>query len=428
MKQRTYLIIDLKSFYASVECNDRGMDPMKDNLVVADVERSKGTICLAITPAMKALGIKNRCRIFEIPKGVEYVAAVPRMQRYIDVSANIYAIYLSFVSKEDIHVYSIDEAFLDVTEYLNLYGLTAHDLALKIMDTIFLKEGIHATCGIGPNMYLCKIALDILAKHSPDFIAELDEESYKKRLWRHLPLTDFWKVGPGTVRRLSSLGIYTQEDIAHAPEQLLIKHFGVNARHLIDHAWGREDCTIAQIKSYTNKSHSLSCGQVLMRDYEYDEALIIVKEMANELSMDMVAKHVVSNNYSLYIGYTYNSLPSTGGGATVQVSTNSVRIITDTMVQLFHKFARKNCLIRRINLSANSIIDECYEQYSFFVDPEIMEKDRQITRSVNKLKTKFGKNAILKGIDLLDSATTIERNGQIGGHKANGGGSFNGKC
>ena len=418
MKERTYLIIDLKSFYASVECYDRGLDPMKDNLVVADIARSKGTICLAITPAMKALGVKNRCRIFEIPKDIEYVAAVPRMQRYIDVSANIYAIYLSFVSKDDIHVYSIDEAFLDVTEYLNLYGLSAHDLARKIMDTIFEKEGIRATCGIGTNMYLCKVALDILAKHAPDFIAELDEDSYKKRLWKHLPLTDFWKIGSGTVRRLSSLGIYTQEDIAHASEQLLLKQFGVNARHLINHAWGRENCTIAQIKSYTNKSHSVSCGQVLMRDYEYDDAIIIIKEMANELSMEMVDKHVVSNNFSLYVGYTYNSLPSTGGSDTVQVSTNSVRIITDTMIQLYYRFARKDCLIRRINMSANAIVDECYEQYSFFVNPDIMEKDRQISRSVNALKTKFGKNAILKGMDLLDAATTIERNNQIGGHKA----------
>ena len=414
----TFMIIDLKSFYASVECADRGLDAMTTNLVVADPDRSKGTICLAITPAMKALGVKNRCRIFEIPKGIDYIVAKPRMQRYIDISAEIYAIYLSFISKDDIFVYSIDEAFLDVTSYLSLYDMSAHDLALKIMDTIWDKLSIRATCGIGTNLYLAKVALDIMAKHSPDFIAELNEESYKARLWKHKPLTDFWRIGPGTARRLESMGILTQEDIAKCSTDLIFKTFGANGEYIIDHAWGREPCTIAQIKNYENKSHSLSCGQVLMRDYSYDEALTVLKEMANELSLDMVANHVVSNNFSLYIGYSMGSYSPTGGSITLDVTTNSVRLMTEALVSAYKKATIKSGLIRRLNLSANGILDESCEQYSFFVDPRIMEKDRSISRSVNSLKEKFGKNAVLKGMDLFDEATQIERNGQIGGHRA----------
>ena len=371
--QRSYMIIDLKSFYASVECVDRGLDPMTTLLAVADKERSKGTICLAITPAMKALGIKNRCRIYEIPTHLDYIVAPPRMQRYIDVSASIYGIYLSYIAKEDIHVYSIDEAFLDVTAYLALYGLSAHELALRIMGDIRNKLGLRATCGIGTNLYLAKVALDILAKHSPDFIAELDEDSFKERLWKHRPLTDFWRIGPGTQRRLNSLGMYTQGDIALFPEKMLYKQFGVLAEYLIDHAWGRESCTMQDIKNYQTRSKSLSCGQVLMRDYSYDEALLIVKEMADELSLNMVAAHVVSNNISLFIGYSAETFPPTGASATLQVTTNSFRILMDAFVQLYLKSTLRNVPIRRVNVSANAILDECFEQYSFFVDPTVME-------------------------------------------------------
>ncbi|SDB26321.1 DNA repair protein [Butyrivibrio sp. INlla16] len=416
-EQRTYFIIDLKSFYASVECVDRGLDPMTALLVVADKERSKGTICLAITPAMKALGIKNRCRIYEIPKNLEYIVAPPRMQRYIDVSADIYGIYLSYVAKEDIHVYSIDESFLDVTAYLELYGLSPHDLALSIMNDIREQLGLRATCGIGTNLYLAKVALDILAKHSPDFIAELNEESYRQRLWTHRPLTDFWRIGPGTARRLNSLGMYTQGDIAVYPENLLYKQFGVLAEYIIDHAWGRESCTMKDIKNYRTRSKSLSCGQVLMRDYSFDEAVIIVKEMVDELSLDMVAAHVVSNNVSLYIGYSAGTYPSTGGNMTLQVTTNSYRILKDAYVRLYYKTTNRMIPIRRVILSANSILDECFEQYSFFVDPEVMEKDRKVTRSVNRIKSRYGKNAVLKGMDLYEAGNSIARNAQIGGHK-----------
>ncbi|MBO5620021.1 MAG: DNA repair protein [Butyrivibrio sp.] len=417
-KERCYLIIDLKSFYASVECVDRGLDPMTALLAVADKERSKGTICLAITPAMKALGIKNRCRIYEIPKHLDYIVAPPRMKRYIDVSADIYGIYLSYVAKEDIHVYSVDESFLDVTTYLGLYGLSAHDLALRIMNDIREKLGLRATCGIGTNMYLAKVALDILAKHSPDFIAELNENSFKKRLWPHRPLTDFWRIGPGTERRLHSLGMYTQGDIAMFPEKLLYKQFGVLAEYLIDHAWGKESCTMQDIKNYRTRSRSLSCGQVLMRDYNYDEAMIIVKEMADELSLDMVAAHVVSNNVSLYIGYSAETFPATGASATLQVTTNSYRVLMEAYTMLYARTTRRGVPIRRVNISANSILDECFEQYSFFVDPSVMEKDRKILQSVNQIKARYGKNAVLKGMDLCEAGNSIQRNAQIGGHKA----------
>ncbi len=415
---RCYMIIDLKSFYASVECVERNLDPMEARLVVADPDRSKGTICLAITPAMKALGIKNRCRIFEIPKGLDYIVAKPRMKKYIDVSANIYEIYLNYIAKEDIHVYSIDEAFLDVSAYLSLYQISAHDLALKIMGDIQAKEGLRATCGIGPNLYLAKVALDIMAKHSPDFIAELDEESYKRKLWRHKPLTDFWRIGPGTARHLATLGILTQEDLAKAPQQIIYKEFGSVGEYMIDHAWGREPCTMAEIKNYQNRSHSLSCGQVLMRDYTYSEALVVLKEMANELSLEMVGNHVVSSSFSLYIGYSKDTHAPTGGSVSLQVTTNSVRLITQALVSAYTQTTVRRGLIRRINIAAQDIVDDSCEQYSFFVDPEIMEKDRSLSKSVNSIKHKFGKNAIFKGMDLLEEATQLERNGQIGGHAA----------
>ena len=419
METRQYMVIDLKSFYASVECVARGLDPMTTKLVVADPERNQGTICLAVSPAMKALGVKNRCRVFEIPTSIDYIMAPPRMQTYIDTSADIYGIYLKYIAKEDIHVYSIDEAFLDVTDYLKLYDMSSHDLALTIMNDIEDTTGLRATCGIGTNMYLAKIALDIMAKHSPDFVAELDEDSFKTTLWKHKPLTDFWRVGPGTARRLNSMGILTMEDLAKAPEKLLYKNFGVEAEFLIDHAWGREPCTIAEVKSYRQKSHSLSSGQVLMRDYTYEEALIIVKEMVDLLSLDMVSQGVVTNNVSLSVGYSYSEMPLPGssGSVTLGVTTNSVRILTDAFVSIYEKVADRNGKIRRLNISAGSLVDECFEQYNLFVDPAIMEKDKSISKSVNELKAKFGKNAILKGMNLEQAATTIERNNQIGGHK-----------
>ncbi len=412
------MVIDLKSFYASVECVDRGLDPMTTRLVVADPERCQGTICLAVSPAMKALGVKNRCRVFEIPKSIDYIMAPPRMQTYIDVSADIYAIYLKYIAKEDIHVYSIDEAFMDVSNYLSLYKMTAAELAFTIIEDIRKTTGQRATCGIGTNMYLAKIALDILAKHEKDGIAQLDEDTFKERLWRHKPLTDFWRIGPGTARHLQTIGLLTMEDIAHAPEKLLYKQFGVEAEFLIDHAWGREPCTIAEVKNYRQKSHSLSSGQVLMRDYTYDEGLLIVKEMVSLLALDMVDKGVVTNNVSLAVGYSYDTMPATSSGMTLQVTTNSVRILTQAFVTLYQGMVRKDAKVRRLNLSANSLVDECFEQYSLFVDPSVMERDKSLSKSLNALHAKFGKNSVLKGMNLEEAATTIERNGQIGGHKS----------
>lgn len=396
----------------------RGLDPMKAMLVVADPERERGTICLAISPAMKAAGIKNRCRVFEIPEGMDYIMAPPQMQLYINVSADIYGIYLRYVAKEDIHVYSIDEAFLDVTTYLSLYNMTPHELALSIMGDIEKEMGLRATCGIGTNMYLAKIALDILAKHSPDFVAELNEETYRQRLWHHKPLKDFWRVGPGIEKRLNTMGLLTMEDVAKAPEKLLYKQFGVEAEFLIDHAWGREPCTMAEIKNYRRKSHSLSSGQVLMRDYTFEEGELIVKEMVDLLSLDMVGQHVVTNNISLMVGFNYNVGGTVNGSKTLDVTTNSVRILTEAFVQIYREIAPRDVGIRRFNLTVNSIVDECFEQYDFFTDPGIMEKDKVIARSVNDIKSKFGKNAIMKGMNLEAAGTTIERNRQIGGHKS----------
>ena len=267
MKQRHYICIDLKSFYASVECVERGLDPMTTKLVVADPDRSVNTICLAVSPTMKRLGVRNRCRLGDVPKDMDYIIAKPRMQKYIDYSARIYGIYLSYIAKEDIHVYSIDEAFMDVTDYLELYRMSPRELGHTIMNTILEQTGIRATCGVGTNLYLTKIALDITAKHSPDFIGELDEDSYRATLWDHLPLTDFWRVGHGTADRLAKYAIYTMRDIAHTDEDFLYRLFGIDAELLIDHAWGREPVTIADIHNYHSRTKCLSSGQVLMSDY-----------------------------------------------------------------------------------------------------------------------------------------------------------------
>ena len=413
-----YMVIDLKSFYASVECVARGLDPMTAKLVVADPERKKGTICLAVSPAMKALGVKNRCRVYEIPPDIEYIIAMPRMQLYLDTSAEIYGIYLKYVSKDDIHVYSIDEAFLDVTSYLKLYQMTPHELALAIMDDIQATTGLRATCGIGTNMYLAKIALDILAKHAKDYIAELDEESYKKRLWNHKPLTDFWRVGPGIARRLNTMGLVTMEDVAKCPEKLLYNEFGSEAEYLIDHSKGIEPTTIYDIKHYRQKSHSLSRSQILPRDYDVQEAKLALKEMVDLLCLDLVDAHVVTNNISLYIGYTKGTLPPVNSSTKIDITTNSVRIIREAFVKKYDAIVAPGSKIRKIGISCGSLIDEAFEQYSFFVDPAELQKDRQISRSVNAIRGRFGKNAILKGMNLEAAGTTIERNSQIGGHKA----------
>ena len=417
MDNRYYLCIDLKSFYASVECVERGLDPMTTNLVVADPERERGTICLAVSPSLRGMGVANRCRVYEIPSNLSYIMAPPRMQKYIDYSADIYAAYLKYVAKEDIFVYSIDEAFLDVTDYLPLYHMTARELGVCIMKDILDHFGITASCGIGTNLYLCKIALDITAKHAKDHIGWLDEELYRKSLWNHRPITDFWRIGPGIAKRLAGIGIFTMGDVARTEEAFLYRLLGVDAEYLIDHAWGREPVTIPEIKAYKAKDNSLGSGQVLMRDYRYEEGLLVVKEMTDLLCLDLVEKGLVTGSLSLYIGYT-GAVPSSRGTSSLSVTTNSVQIIMREMAALFGRIASRTDPIRRINITFNHVVDEAYEQYDLFTDPIQLEKDRKIQQAVLDIKHKFGNNAILKGMNLQEGATTQERNHQIGGHKS----------
>ncbi len=419
MKQHTYLCIDLKSFYASVECVARGLDPMTVNLVVADPQRTEKTICLAITPAMKALGIKNRCRLFEIPKHVKYLTAPPRMQKYIDTAADIYAIYLKYVAPEDIHVYSIDEVFMDVTDYLSLYRLSARGLGQKIMDDIYYSTGIRATCGVGTNLYLSKVALDITAKHADDFIGELDEESYRDSLWSHKPLTDFWRIGSGTAKRLEPYGIRTMKDIAEADENFLYRLFGIDAELLIDHAWGREPVTMADIKSYKSHSNCIGSGQVLSCDYPYEKGMLIAKEMMDLLCLELVEKKLVTKSITLHVGYSNRlNIPSAHGSATLDTETNSDLLLVPAVTTLYKRIVNPSCGIRRVNITCNHVMPEEYRQYNFFVDAEELERSRKIQQAVIDIKNKFGKDAILKGMNLEEGAMTRERNHQIGGHKS----------
>lgn len=416
---KIYLCIDLKSFYASVECVERGWDPLTARLVVADPERSEKTICLAVSPALKQMGVPNRCRVFQIPKEIPYKMAPPRMQLYIDYAAEIYGVYLKYIAKEDIQVYSIDEAFLDVTDYLHLYQMTAVELGRKIMQDILDTTKIPAACGVGTNLYLAKVALDILAKHETDRIAYLDEARYREKLWKHKPLTDFWRVGRGTVERLSNMGICTMEEIAHARESLLYKSFGIDAELLIDHAWGREPVTIADIKAYRPKNTSLSSGQVLPRDYSYEEGILVVKEMADLLCLDLVDQGLVTSHISLTIGYSNQKcFEPARGSTTLRSATSSNRRLLSYVEQLYRRIVRPGAYIRRITLTYTGVMTEDYQQFDLFSDPEETEKDVKAQRAVISIKQRYGRNAILKGMNLEESATTIERNGQIGGHKS----------
>lgn len=416
---RIYVCIDLKSFYASVECVERGLDPLTTNLVVADPQRSEKTICLAISPSMKELGIKNRCRVFQIPAGVDYIMAEPRMKLYIEYSAEIYSIYLKYIAKEDIHAYSIDEAFMDVTDYLTMYQMTAKELGIRIMQDILETTGITATCGIGTNLYLAKIALDITAKHVEDHIGYLDQKLYQQTLWNHRPLNDFWRVGAGTVTRLASMGISTMGQIAQANEDLLYHLFGVDAELLIDHAWGREPTTIADIKAYKPKVNSLTSGQVLSQDYDYESGKLIVKEMTDLLCLELVEKGLVTDSITLQVGYSnlWDKQPARGS-VTMRVTTNSTKMIMPYVEELYEKIMDQKVPMRRVYLNFNRVVDEAYQQYDLFTDPQELEKERKIQKAMLDIKKKFGKNAILKGMNLEKGATTMERNRQIGGHKS----------
>lgn len=419
MGARVYLCIDLKSFYASVECVERGLDPMKANLAVADPERGSGTLCLAVSPAMKAQGVKNRCRVYQIPRDMQYVKAPPRMKLYIDYSAEIYGIYLKYIAKEDIHVYSIDEAFLDVTQYLPLYRLTAKELAVKIMDDIRETTGITAAAGIGTNLYIAKVALDIMAKHDKDNIGYLDEDLYQKNLWDHTPLTDFWRVGEGTQRRLGNLGILTMRGIADADADMIYNMFGVDAELLIDHAWGRESVTMADIKAYKPKSSSLSSGQTLLRDYTFDEGRLLIKEMVDALCLDMASQGLATSSVSIMVGYSHETgMRPAAGSAPLPAGTNSYQEIMPRVLCVYDRIAERKLPIRRLNVTCNRIVQETYEQYELFTDYEARAREQKLQRAVFEVKRRFGKNALVRGMDLLEAGTAMARNMQIGGHKS----------
>lgn len=507
MENRIYLAIDLKSFYASVECLERGRDPMTTNLVVADESRTEKTICLAVSPSLKSYGIPGRPRLFEVVQkikevnaarqrsapgrrfagsssdynelkihpdlAVDYIVAPPQMARYMEISTQIYDIYMKYIAPEDMHVYSIDEVFMDVTSYLNTYRLSARELAMKIILDVLHTAGITATAGIGTNLYLCKVAMDIEAKHIPPDkngvrIAELDEMSYRRKLWSHRPLTDFWRVGKGYANKLEQNGIFTMGDVARCSigkpneyynEDLLYKLFGVNAELLIDHAWGWEPCTIADIKAYKPESNSIGSGQVLQYPYDFEKAKLVVKELTDALVLDLVEKGLVTNQLTLTVGYDIENLTDQNrrkkyrgeiktdrygrnipkhshGTANLEGYSSSTKQIMAAMLELFDRIVDKNLLIRRLNVTANRVIDEKsipkppqYQQMDFFTDYAAeqekqkaeqaeLAREKKIQETMIDIKKRFGKNAVLKGTNLSEGATGKDRNNQIGGHKA----------
>ena len=409
---KTYIIIDLKTFYASVECVERNLDPFKTDLVVADIKRNKGAICLAISPKMKSRGIKNRCRIYEIPKDVKPIIAKPRMKKYIEYSAKIYGIYLDYVSKDDIHVYSIDEAFLDVSDYLKLYKMDGVSLAKKIMKDIYDKTGITATAGVGTNMYLAKIALDILSKHDKSNIGYLDEKLYKEKLLDHMPLTDFWQIGRGIQNRLYKHHIKTMRDILNANPNILYKELGVNALYLIDHANGIEPTTIKEIKKYKPKDTSISSSQILFRNYNKKEARVIIIEMLDNLVLELVKRKLYTDNVSVHISlsdYDYIHF-------SVNVnSTNSFKRIKELVLNEYDYIMDTN-IIRRIGISFNNLSNKKIEQLDLF--SRVDEDSYELEDTINNIKNKFGKNSLLRCISLDENATMKIRNNYIGGHNA----------
>lgn len=495
LEQHIYIAIDLKSFYASVECNERGLDPLKTNLVVADSSRTEKTVCLAVTPSLKQYGISGRARLFEVVQRVKevniqrklkapnqaftgssyddvalkknpdlelsYIVAPPRMKYYMQYSTKIYNIYLKWFSAEDIYVYSIDEVFIDVTRYLKTYNMRAKELITKVIKDVYDSTGITATGGMGTNLYLAKIAMDIVAKHTkPDKngvrIAGLDEMSYRKLLWSHTPITDFWRVGSGYAKKLEKHGIYTMGDVARTSvnnEDLLYKLFGINAELLIDHSWGYEPVTIKSIKEYKPSTNSISSGQVLHCPYNYEDTKLIVKEMTELLTLDLVEKNLVTNQIVLTIGYDIENVTSDKIGYKGEITidrygrkvpkhahgtinldhqTSSTKIIMDSTMKLYERIINKDLLVRRINVTAENVINmeqvedsKPFEQIDLFTDYHQKEeeekeekKERELQKAVIEIKNKYGKNAIIKGMNLQDAGTTIDRNKQVGGHKA----------
>jgi len=415
-RQKTYLCIDMKSFYASVECAERGLNPFTTNLVVADETRGQGSICLAISPKMKSLGVKNRCRVYEIPKNIEYITAMPRMKKYIEYCADIYEIYLQYIAPEDIHTYSIDESFIDVTDYLPMYKKTAKEFATMLVDEIARKKGIPATVGIGTNLYLAKIALDITAKKVPDHMGYLDEKTFIRTLWGHRPITDFWNIGKGIAARLERMGIYDMRGIANYPEERLYKEFGINAELIIDHAWGRESCTIAEIKAYKSKSHSICNSQILFSDYAYDKALLVLQEMVVAGCQEMMRRKVVTNHITFTIGYSKDVIKPTGKRIKMTVTTACSSIIQEYVAEAYKLTTDKKTPIRRISISFDNVVDECCEGYDLFTDYDAIMKEKHIENAILGIQDKYGKNAMLRATNLEEGATQRVRNTLVGGH------------
>ena len=415
-KQKTYFCIDMKCFYASVECAERGLNPFETNLVVADETRGKNALCLAISPKMKSLGVKNRCRMSEIPPSIKYTVAMPRMKTYIEYAADIYDIYLDYIDPNDIHVYSIDEAFIDATDYLCLYGKSATEFASFLINEIARRKHIPSTAGIGTNLFLAKVALDITAKKAKSHIGYLDEELFKETLWTHQPITDFWQISSGTANRLARYGIYDLKRVATAPTQLMYKIFGVNAELLIDHAFGRESCTIADIKAYRPKSKSISTSQILFEDYTYDKAFLVMSEMLLAGCHEMMRRKVITNSVSIFVGYSREVISATSGTTKMTCTTNVFSVIKEYVDKLFANTTVQNIPIRRLGISFNNIMDESCEGYDLFVDFDKVEREKRIERTVIDLKSRFGKNAMLRGMDLENGATAIIRNKLVGGH------------
>ena len=417
-KERTYFCIDMKTFYASVECAERGLNPFETNLVVADTSRGNGALCLAVSPRMKAQGVKNRCRLYEIPKHIKYETALPRMQLYIEYAADIYAIYLKYFSPDDIHVYSIDEAFIDATNYLSTYHMDAKGLAKKLMNEIAEVKHIPSTAGIGSNLFLAKIALDITAKHAKDHMGVLTEESFRETLWDHTPITDFWMIAGGTARRLERFGITTLRGIAQCPQELLYKTFGKYAELLIDHAWGREPCRMQDIKSYKSKTHSFSFSQIFTKDYTYDEARVVMTEMILHGCQELMRRKVICQKIWIGVGYSKDVLPMVNGQTKLTSATAVNSLICPFVLDVFDRITDQSVPIRRLGISFNDVCDEGCEGYDFFTDWDAVEREKAKEKTVLQISDKYGKNAILRGTNFLAGATQRERNGMIGGHRA----------
>lgn len=417
---QSYLCIDLKSYYASVECVDRGLDPFTANLVVADQTRGMGALCLAVSPALKALGVRNRCRLFEIPSGIPYLIAPPRMQHYMDISTEIYKIYLKFLAPEDIFPYSIDECFMDVTPYLAMYAKTPVEMAISLMNQVYQRTGICATAGVGTNLFLAKVAMDILAKHVPSRIGVLDETAFREIMWHHRPITDIWQIAGGTARRLAKIGVYDLYGITRIPEATLYRLFGKNAAALIDHAWGREPCTLSDIRTYAPKSRSISAGQILFTNYTSEDARILLHEMAETLIQELLEKELVTREISLRIGYAGEERAPSGGSRRLPSWTDIPSRIERAFSALYEAKVRREIPIRSLNLSLGRLApaSEGYEETSLFGDAKAEAKERAIEKVMIEIKKKHGKNAMLRGIDYMPKATLRLRNTLIGGHHA----------